>query len=109
MSSSFNRIVLLLAAAVSPVVVQAASIARQMPVSYSDLDLATPEGRKQLDRRVDRAAREVCFMNSSTDRKSHNAAKACHAETMKQTAADVAAAASAPKAGDAALILVRSR
>lgn len=29
-------------------------------ISTSDLNLATPEGQRQLDRRVDRAVRKVC-------------------------------------------------
>lgn len=29
-------------------------------VQYEDLDLTTAEGRKELDRRVDKAAEEVC-------------------------------------------------
>ncbi|WP_228242585.1 UrcA family protein [Porphyrobacter sp. GA68] len=33
---------------------------RQINVQYGDLDLASPEGRKVLERRLTNAAREVC-------------------------------------------------
>jgi len=32
-------------------------------VSYADLDLLTPDGQAELQRRVDRAAAEVCNLN----------------------------------------------
>ncbi|MBX7494653.1 UrcA family protein [Qipengyuania sp. 6B39] len=34
--------------------------AQSVHVSYADLNLASPEGQKRLDRRIDNAAREVC-------------------------------------------------
>lgn len=32
-------------------------------VTYNDLDLSTPQGQKELDRRIDHAAKEVCGVN----------------------------------------------
>ncbi len=37
--------------------------ARTTGVSYSDLDLSTEDGRKELDNRIEDAAKEVCGMN----------------------------------------------
>ena len=34
-------------------------------VSYKDLDLTSEAGQKELDRRVDRAARQVCGMDEA--------------------------------------------
>lgn len=34
--------------------------ARTTGVAYSDLDLSTEDGRDELDRRIDKAAKEVC-------------------------------------------------
>lgn len=36
---------------------------RTTGVTYSDLDLTTQEGVAELDRRIDRAAKQVCGMN----------------------------------------------
>lgn len=38
---------------------------RTTGISYDDLDLHTTEGREELDRRIDRAAREVCDLDQS--------------------------------------------
>lgn len=37
-----------------------AAQAESVRVTYSDLNLASPEGQKQLSQRIDRAARNVC-------------------------------------------------
>jgi UrcA family protein len=39
---------------------------RTTGVTYADLDLATEEGRAELDRRIDYAARQVCGMSERT-------------------------------------------
>ncbi len=36
---------------------------KQITVEYKDLDLSTAEGQKKLDRRIDRAAADVCDAN----------------------------------------------
>lgn len=36
---------------------------RTTGVTYRDLDLSTAEGRAELDRRIDNAARQVCGVN----------------------------------------------
>lgn len=39
------------------------AFADSISVNYKDLDLLTPEGQAELDRRLDSAAREVCGLN----------------------------------------------
>ena len=39
------------------------SESRSVAVKYKDLDLSSAEGQKELDRRIDRAAAEVCDAN----------------------------------------------
>jgi UrcA family protein len=59
---------LALALATAVVAVPAAAAAEQPPsiaVHYTDLDLTSAAGQKQLDRRLERAAREVCRMNET--------------------------------------------
>jgi UrcA family protein len=36
------------------------ALAESVEVHHADLDLKTPEGREELDRRINNAAREVC-------------------------------------------------
>lgn len=36
---------------------------RQMAVHHADLDLSTTQGMKELDRRIERAARKVCSVS----------------------------------------------
>lgn len=42
-------------------------VTRSQAVTYADLDLARPEGRAMLDRRIRVAARTVCATDSSAD------------------------------------------
>lgn len=50
----------LLAVAASCTVLVPPVTAQDMRVEYSDLNVASKEGRKALDRRIDAAAREYC-------------------------------------------------
>jgi UrcA family protein len=58
----------------------------QVQISYRDLDLSTPEGAKELDKRLHRAAQEVCGMTATTTgtRIPSSAARACYKETLAQ-------------------------
>jgi len=49
-----------LAVTASPALADGDTEKNTMNVSLAGLDLDTPEGQKMLDRRIDRAAREVC-------------------------------------------------
>ncbi|HZF45332.1 MAG TPA: UrcA family protein, partial [Sphingomonadaceae bacterium] len=55
-------------------------------VSYKDLDLTTEQGQKELDRRIDGAAREVCGMNEERTgtRIVSSDARKCYKEARKQ-------------------------
>lgn len=55
----------LLSAAIfaTPLVASAQDGSRTTGVTYRDLDLATTEGRAELDRRIDNAARNACGMD----------------------------------------------
>jgi UrcA family protein len=48
------------AAAGALLVAQPAIAAPSVAIDYRDLDLATPQGQKELDRRLTHAARQVC-------------------------------------------------
>jgi UrcA family protein len=49
-----------LALAAAMMIVPATAFAGSIELKYDDLDLSTPQGMAQLDKRVDRAAKEVC-------------------------------------------------
>ncbi|WP_299195823.1 UrcA family protein [uncultured Erythrobacter sp.] len=52
-----------LAFTASPAFADPAELPHQA-ISIAGLDLATPEGQRMLDRRIDRAAREVCQVDN---------------------------------------------
>ena len=54
------------ALALAPALSAAEGDQRSAKVSYIDLDLATPEGVAELDRRIDSAAREICAVDGVT-------------------------------------------
>jgi UrcA family protein len=49
-----------LALAAAMIIVPASAFASTVEVKYDDLDLSTPQGVAQLDKRVQRAAKQVC-------------------------------------------------
>lgn len=63
-------------------------------VGYTDLNLASTEGRQALDARLVRAAKSVCNLNATPNLNEYLAAKTCFAATVvdARTAADVAIA-----------------
>lgn len=73
-----------------PAKTMAATAEGQAPtvsVSIADLDLATPEGQRQLDRRVRKAARAVCGGDAATTgtRLRSTGAESCYAQALRQT------------------------
>ena len=64
-----------------------------IPVTYSDLDLTTAAGARQLDRRLDSAAREVCGMDEilTSNRIIPTETRQCYRETKRHIAQRVAA------------------
>lgn len=65
----------------------------QAAVRYNDLDLTSADGRKELDRRLDRAAREVCGTEKRTvgSRIAPREARECYREARGQMARHFAA------------------
>lgn len=53
-------------------------------VHTADLDLLTDSGRRQLDRRIANAAREVCGAASDVDIEGKNDIRECRSETIAQ-------------------------
>ena len=51
-------------------------------VRTADLDLGSETGRRQLDRRLERASREVCGSASDADIEGKNEVRRCRAETL---------------------------
>jgi UrcA family protein len=59
---------------------------QSVAVHYQDLDLSSPEGAKELDRRLHEAAQQVCGMNEKITG-SHlpsSDARACYNDALKQ-------------------------
>jgi UrcA family protein len=76
---------------------------RTTTVRYGDLNLASAEGRKQFDRRMEAAIRNVCGDPATRDLRGNAAALRC-AATVKRNVApaiDVAMASARPKAARA--------
>jgi UrcA family protein len=58
------RKILIAAAALATLGVAVPATAQEsIAVPYRDLNLATPEGQRALDNRINRAARQVCFLD----------------------------------------------
>lgn len=51
--------------AMTPAASAAEDGARTVGVAYDDLDLTTAEGKEELDRRIDRAAKDACGFGES--------------------------------------------
>lgn len=61
------------AAAIATVATAAPVLAKDVVVSYGDLDLASPEGQHDFARRIDRAARKACEFEANGRLPSHSA------------------------------------
>jgi UrcA family protein len=79
-----------IAAATTP----APAFAKEIQVHYSDLNLATPEGQKKLDRRIQTAAREVCAYDRTTtgSRLRSTESAECYAKARENVRSQVAGA-----------------
>ncbi len=53
-------------------------------VRTADIDLSSKAGHDELDRRIARAAREVCGDPSAVDLEGRNAVRECRAESIAQ-------------------------
>lgn len=59
-------------------VAAAGTAGSQMMVQSSDLDLASPQGQRELDRRIDRAARKVCTVAATTGTQINRVNRSCY-------------------------------
>ena len=70
-------------------------------VRFADLDLGTPDGQQQLDRRIARAARQVCALDdiATGTRIRSSEADACYRQALRNVRTSVAEAVSASRKG----------
>lgn len=75
------------------------SLAKNVEVRYADLNLATVEGQKALDSRIDRAAREACDVGRQVtgSRLPSSDAQACYREAVESAKTMMAAKVEAAK------------
>ncbi|WP_338244473.1 UrcA family protein [Aurantiacibacter hainanensis] len=61
-------------------------------VRYADLDLSTKEGQETLERRLDRAAQEVCGIDRRTSAQAlpTSESRSCYRETIKNFEREIA-------------------
>ena len=86
----------LASALITTAVIKAAPALAQTPavetnvslVRTADLDLSSEAGRRLLDVRLARAAREVCGTASDTDLKGKNEVRQCRADVLAQARAN---------------------
>lgn len=75
------------AAIIAPTAGQAAEpVTVTSVVQTADLDLASADGRRELDRRIVRAARDVCGTVSDSDLAGKNDVRQCRTETIAAAA-----------------------
>ena len=86
-----TRILALTAAAILAASAQPA-LAESAVVGFADLDLSTSEGRAALDRRIDRAARNVCRMTGPRELREMMASRRCYEVAIDSTRTQLAAA-----------------
>jgi len=81
-----NRKAIALAAGFGLLMAAQPALAAASTVTYDDLDLSTKEGQKELDRRIDLAARDVCGLNEKQVGSliPSREAKACVRDAKKQ-------------------------
>lgn len=71
------------ATTITPTVAQASELDRVSSiVQTADLDLSSDRGQRELDRRIARAAREVCGQVSDVDLAGQNDARKCVVDTV---------------------------
>lgn len=69
----------------------APAAAKSVAVEYRDLDLTSEKGRKQLDRRINKAARQVCGVDEVTTGSRLKALSLqCYRKAKKDAAVQVA-------------------
>ena len=81
-----------LAVTTTPAFAGSSSDEGTMQIQFDDLNLDTPSGQKQLDRRLDRAARSVCGLDAArtTTRIKDNSARECYEKALASAKSQVA-------------------
>lgn len=92
------------AAALGAALVAPPALAESVTVQYKDLDLTTQAGQKELNNRIDTAARKVCGFSQRTTgtRIPDQEARTCVAEAKQKLEKHVAALAEKDKAKEVA-------
>lgn len=86
------------AAAIATVATAAPALAKDVPVFYGDLDLASSEGQTTLSHRIHRAAKQACDFNAE-GRVPSQAAMTCFKQAKASAQTQVAAAAEDTRLG----------
>ena len=73
-------------------------------VRTADLDLSSADGQRELDRRIVRAAHEVCGDASDVDLEGKNAVRTCRDETIAAAVAQREQMLAAARAGSPILV-----
>lgn len=101
-----TRIFVIATAAASLIAAAAPSFAaeaagKSIAVSYKDLDLASIDGQKTLERRINKAARTVCGMDQVTtgSRIASTESRECYAQLTTKTRTAIAEATSNARLG----------
>jgi UrcA family protein len=86
---------------VTPGVAMAQAVESSVAVRYSDLDLATPQGQRALERRIARAARSICGVDAETTgtRIASPEANDCYRQALRNVRERVASAIANGKRG----------
>jgi UrcA family protein len=89
------------AAALTQPLLAAEEEGKSVEVTYADLNLASEQGRAELDRRLDNAARDACGMDDKIvgTRLSSRESKLCYRETRAQLDRQFAAIVKKSQAG----------
>jgi UrcA family protein len=78
------------AAAIATVATAAPALAKDVPVFYGDLDLASAKGQTTLSHRIHRAAKQACAF-SSEGRVPSQAAMSCYKQAKASARTEMAA------------------
>jgi|SRR5688572_27396534 UrcA family protein len=93
------------AATIAPTASQASEPAAVTSiVQTADLDLASPNGQRELDRRIVRAARDVCGTASDADLVGKNDVRQCRVETIAAAASQREQLLAAARSGSPILV-----
>jgi len=90
-----------------PAPVSAQEAVPDVHVAWRDLDLGNPAGVAELDRRIDRAIKEVCPDHWASDFRRRNKIAKCHATKRAQVESQRAAAIAAARPARAAVTAAR--